>query len=230
MTATIPIEELREFDTCAIANAIEKLKVRLHNEGYTEPGLAAITLPDARVIGYATTSRVKSSNPPALGGAYYDRSDWWNSTERMPAPRIAVVEDVDERPGVSSVAGEVHASVLRALKCDGLITNGAIRDIPGLKAMNFPVFAGRIALSHGYTHVVEFGTPVEIFGLRIRQGDLLMADCHGAIAIPTEIAAELPKLATEIRRRERRIIDFCRSGAFSIAKLRDLIKENEQSA
>jgi regulator of RNase E activity RraA len=66
--------------------------------------------------------------------------------------------------------------------------------------------------------------PVEIFGLRIRPGDLLYADCHGVISIPLEIAAELPEVAGEIRAQEARIIDVCLSPDFSPEKLLDVIK------
>jgi regulator of RNase E activity RraA len=68
-------------------------------------------------------------------------------------------------------------------------------------------------------HVVDFGAPVEIFGLSIRSGDLLYADIHGVVSIPLEIAARIPAMALEIRAEERQIIDLCRSSEFSLEKL-----------
>ena len=71
----------------------------------------------------------------------------------------------------------------------------------------------------GYTHSVDFGQPVEIFGLQVRAGDLLYADCHGVVSIPLDIAPELPEVAARIRSKEQRIVQVCLSPGFSTEKL-----------
>jgi 4-hydroxy-4-methyl-2-oxoglutarate aldolase len=76
-------------------------------------------------------------------------------------------------------------------------------------------------------HVVEYGTPVEIFGLNIHSGALLYADCHGVVSIPLEIAEELPKVASQLHAKERRIIDVCQSADFSPERLLDAIKSTQ---
>jgi regulator of RNase E activity RraA len=68
-------------------------------------------------------------------------------------------------------------------------------------------------------HIVDFGAPVEIFGLPIRSGDLLFADCHGVVSIPLGIAARIPGVASEIRAKEQAIIDLCESPEFSVERL-----------
>ena len=214
-----PLEAIRQFDTCTIANAIEQFGVRLRNEGYTRPGLACVTGGFPSVIGYAATFVVRSADPPMTGEAYPDRTDWWNSIQRVPTPRVAVFQDLDVAHGASSVVGAVHAAILRAFDCVGVVTNGAVRDLPEVAAMQFPMFAPSAAVSHGYTHIVEHGSPVEILGLRVCAGDLLFADCHGVISIPREIAAEVPAVAARIRAHERHIMDLCASPEFSPEKL-----------
>jgi len=55
----------------------------------------------------------------------------------------------------------------------------------------------------------------------------LYADCHGVISIPLEIAAELPKVAGEIRARGGAPSSMsCRSPDFSPGKLLDVIKDD----
>ena len=76
-----------------------------------------------------------------------------------------------------------------------MVTNGSVRDAPAVAEMEFPMFAGSVSVSHSYIHLVAFGEPVEIFGLKIRSGDLLYGDCHGVISIPISIAAEIPGVA-----------------------------------
>lgn len=46
-------------------------------------------------------------------------------------------------------------------------------------------------ISHAYIHMVEAGTAVDICGMTVCPGDLIHADSHGAIVIPSEIAGEL---------------------------------------
>ena len=222
------LEAIRQFDTCNISNAIEKFGVRLRNEGYTRPGLQCVTGGFPRLLGYAATARIRSSDPPLTGNSYLDRTDWWVGIQSLPAPRIAVIQDLHAESGLGSVVGEVHAAVLKALQCQGVITNGTVRDIPAVASMQFPMFARAPAVSHAYSHIVDYGEPVRIFGLEIRPGDLLFADCHGVISIPHEIAARLPEVAARTRVQERRIIDVCQSPEFSAEKLLEAIRTTDR--
>jgi regulator of RNase E activity RraA len=223
------LEAILEYDTCSIANAIERFGVRLRNEGFTRPGLDCLTGTDQRVLGYAATFRVKSADQPVTGGQFRDRTDWWDQIRNMPLPKIAVFQNIDEGSNAGACVGEVHAAILKAFGCSGLISDGSVRDISGIKKLGgFSVFASSVSVSHSYMHIVDFGTPVSIFGLSVRQGDLLYADCHGVLAIPIGIAAELPKVAETLRSQERRIIELCKSADFSPEKLIQVIRENEQ--
>jgi regulator of RNase E activity RraA len=221
------LEAILRFDTCTIANAIECFGVRLRNEGFTRPGLSPVTGPDERIIGYAATFRVKTSDPPVIGGRFDDRTDWWSKIGHLPLPRIAVFEDLNGGEQGACI-GEVHGAILKAFGCGGVITNGLVRDIFGLRKQGLPVFAKSATVSHAFAHIVDFGVPVDILGLHVHQGDLLYADCHGVLAIPIEIAAELPEAAARIRSREQNIIEVCRSADFSPDKLLQAIRENDQ--
>jgi regulator of RNase E activity RraA len=153
------------------------------------------------------------------GNAYVDRTDWWEAIGLLPVPRIAVFEDLDVAASGASTIGEVHAAILKAFHCAGVITNGSVRDVPGVSRMQFPMFASAVSVSHSYMHIVDFGAPVEIFGLQIRSGDLLYADVHGVVSIPLEIAARVPEAASELRAKEQEIVDLCQSPKFSLEKL-----------
>jgi 4-hydroxy-4-methyl-2-oxoglutarate aldolase len=219
------LDAIRRLGTCAVANAIEVFNVRLRNEGFTWPGLRCVTGDHPPMLGYAATCRVKTENPPLTGHSYYDRTDWWDAIELLPTPRVAVIQDIDSTPGHGSSVGEVHAAILRALSCEGVVTNGSVRDVPAGSAMQFPMFARGVSVSHSYIHMVDFGEPVEICGLAIRPGDLLYGDCHGLLSIPIEIAAEIPRVADKIARERKSIIDLCRSREFSLDKLRKQVRQ-----
>ena len=221
------LESILLFDTCAIANAIEQFDVRLRNCGFTTPGLRCLMDGFPKVLGYAATFRFRSAEPPMTGKhSLMDRSDWWKEIKKLPAPLIAVIEDVDLKPGAGSSVGEVHAAILKAFGCIAAITNGAVRDLPAVSAMNFPLFAKSLAVSHSYSHVVDFGQPVSIFGLDVQPGDLLYADCHGVVSIPASIAAQVAAVASLNRAKELRIVQACQSPDFSEEMLLHTIQSN----
>jgi len=153
------------------------------------------------------------------GNKYLDRTDWWEAIERLPVPRLVVIQDLDFAAGGGATMGEVQAAILKALHCEGVITNGAVRDVPGVSRMQFPMFASAVSVSHAYMHVVDYGAPVEIFGLPVRCGDLLYADVHGVLSIPIEIAGRIPEIAASISAREKELINLCQSPEFSLEKL-----------
>ena len=222
---TDQLEAIRQFDTCAVLNAVETFGVRLRNAGYARPGLQWLFASIPSVIGYAATLKVKSSNPPMRGSVFEDRTDWWRDLQGHSEPLLAVIQDVDEDAGVGSVAGEVHAAIMQRLGCAGMVTNGSVRDLGALEEMGFACSACSVSPSHAYGHTVGHSCTVEILGLIINPGDLLMADRHGLISIPGEIAAEIPAVAESLRTREHRLIEYCRRADFSLDQLREEVNQ-----
>jgi len=128
--------------------------------------------------------------------------------------------------GLGSLLGAVHVNILRALGCAGAVTNGSVRDLPAARKLGFHLFAGSVSVSHAYVHIVEFGVPVEIGGLKIQSGDLLHGDLHGVQSIPLEVADKIPPAAAEIIAREQELITLCQSKDFSIEKLRAAVAKD----
>jgi regulator of RNase E activity RraA len=218
------VDALQAFDTCTVSNAIEHFHVRTRNEGFVNGSVRCIFPHFPPRIGYAVTARIRTSSTPIAGRWYYERMDFWSYLLTVPAPRFIVAEDVDHMPGLGALFGEIHASISKALGTSAYVTNGAVRDLPGIEAAGIQVFAGNVAVSHAYAHIVEFGEPVEIGGLQIKPGDLLHGDVHGIHSIPFSIAEEIPLVATEMMKKEKELIDFCRSPDFSFEKLTEKIQ------
>jgi len=227
------LEQFRQFSTCLVSSAIETFHVRLPNTGFTDGSIRCIFEGRPPMIGYAATARMRSSNPRMDAGKsydYYDRTDWWNHILSIPAPRVVVMEDVDDPPGVGAFFGEVHANILLALGCIGAITNGSVRDVPEIRPTEFQMFAGSVSVSHAYAHVFDFGGKVRVGGLDIRPGELVHADCHGVQTIPLEIADKVPAAVREIRQRRQQLVGLRRSADFSLEKLRQAIRDTVLTA
>lgn len=221
------LDQFRRLDTCAVSNAVERLAIRLRNEGFTDRRVRCLfeDLPPA--VGYAVTATIRCSAPPLVGHTYADRTDWWNAILNTPAPRIVVVQDVDDQPGLGAFVGEVHANILRALDCVAYLTNGTVRDLPAVREIGLLTFAAGTTPSHAFVHIVGFGAPVEVGGLTVTPGDLLVADRHGVVSVPPEIATRIPRIVAEMRVRERQVIEYCRGRDFSVEKLRELVADFE---
>jgi 4-hydroxy-4-methyl-2-oxoglutarate aldolase len=217
------LEAIRCLDTCSVSNAIETFDLRLRNEGFADARVRCVFPHLPPVIGYAVTGRIRCGEPPMSGGTYFDRTDWWNYLITIPQPRIVVMEDVDSRPGIGAMIGEVHANILKALGCTAYVSNGGVRDLQGVEPLGFQFFAGNVAVSHAYAHISDFGGTVEIGGLKIVSGDLLHGDRHGLQSVPTSIAARIPAVADRLRREDERVIALCKSPDFSVDRLRQTV-------
>ena len=171
------------------------------------------------MLGYAVTGRIRTSEPPMKGSCYFDRMDWWSYLASLPEPRVMVIEDIDDPPGVGAFVGEIHAAIGKALNCVGCVTNGAVRDLVSVKALGFSLFAGSVAVSHSYAHIIDFGGPVEVGGLIVRPGELIHGDRNGVHVIPLEVAEAVPGVARRIQDEERELMGFCRSRDFSLQEL-----------
>ena len=217
------LEILRRLDACMLANAIETFGVRLRNEGFTDCSIHCSFRNYPRCWATPPRSRSVVPLPPTADNPYPDRTDWWDYVLSLPGPRVVVVEDVATKVGLGSLLGSVHVNILRALGCVGAVTNGAVRDLPAAEQMGFPLFSGSISVSHAYVHIVEFGTPVQIGGLKIQSRDLVHGDLHGVQTIPSEIAAKVPLAAAEIIAQNQELIALCQGGDFSLEKLRAVV-------
>jgi 4-hydroxy-4-methyl-2-oxoglutarate aldolase len=223
--SSVNLEKLKDFDSCTVSNAIERLNVRLRNEGFLS-GVARCRFPKLPpMVGYAATARIRTASPPMSHRCYYDRMDWWNYVASLPKPRIMVLQDADHNAGLGAFVGEIHAAIGVALNCVGCVTNGAVRDLPAVEEMGFQMFANHTSVSHAYAHIEDFGEPVEIGGLKIVSGDLLHGDRHGIVNIPLSVAAEVSVEACKIKDEEHELVDFCRSPRFSLRELAERIQD-----
>jgi 4-hydroxy-4-methyl-2-oxoglutarate aldolase len=215
---------LQDLDACSVANAIETFDTRLRNEGFADRSVQCLTPGIGSMVGYAATLQVRGSAPPMASGAYADRSDWWDYVLALPEPRVLVIQDVADRPGLCALVGEVHMSILKALGCVGVVTNGVVRDLPASRAAGFHTFAGGLTVSHGYIHVVNVGRPVIVGGMAIHSGDLLHGDEHGVQSVPLDAAAGIPQVVSRQKSTEQAILALCRSPEFSVERLRALLE------
>ncbi len=220
------LETLKQIPSPTIANAIEMFDIRPRNEGFIGPEVRCLFPGLGRMVGYAFTATI-AADLPASKGRSLARSDYWMSTQTIRAPRIAVLQDLDNPPGRGSFWGEVNSNIHRSLGFVGMITNGGARDLEEMEALGFFAFAGCPSVSHSYVHLVDFGAAVRVGGAVVTPGNLLHGDRHGVVIIPGEIAGRVAQAAAKVEAAERKLISFCQGQDFSIEGLRQAYKSLE---
>ena len=189
------LRKLAEFDTPTICNALEMVAPERRARGFTAQPLVCARPELPPIVGYARTTTIRAKEPsgrdPAAAGRL--QMEYYQYVESGgPQPGISVIQDLDGADaGFGAFWGEVHTHVHRGLGCLGVVTDGSIRDLD-MCAEGFQLLAGKVGPSHAYVHVVDFGGQVSVADMRVASGDLIHADRHGAVVIPTEVAADIP--------------------------------------
>ena len=216
------IDAIRRFTVPTLANAIETYGVMPANQGYCNAAMCCRFPEMGLMLGYAVTARVSSDLPPSKTRPAIHEPDYWRFIAAQPGPKVAVVQDIDSPPA-GAMWGEWNANVHKALGCIGMVTEGAARDLDGVRKLNFQFFSTCILPTHANGAFIDYGGSVRVAGLEVQMGVLLAGDQHGVILIPQSIALfELAGVAAEIDRLESEIFAFCQSPDFSVEGLAKL--------
>lgn len=218
------INALRAFDTPTVCNALELIVPERRATGFTTEHLFCADPSLPSFVGFARTATIRAVAPSALPAdeqqarrtAYYE----YVAHAAMPGVAgVSVIQDLDPVPGTGAFWGEVNSAIHKGLGCDGVVTNGSIRDLDE-RAPGFQMLAGKVGPSHAHVHVVEFGCDVNVFGMLVRDGDLVHADKHGAVVVPEAAVARIPGVVDLLVRREAVVLECARADNFDIEKLK----------
>jgi regulator of RNase E activity RraA len=219
-TAGTHLDALGEWDTPALSNALDALRLRPFNTGYTDGSVHRITSggPGAHGImaGRAVTARMVAREPGEDG---IPVSRLHKAVSEIDGPVVVVVEDLDQPPGEGAFLGEVNGSLLAALGIAGLITNGRVRDAGDLRRLPYPVYAAGLCVARSYMRLTEVGTTVTVAGMMVAPGDILHGDEHGVLNIPAAALPDIIAKAEVIREDEKRVVGWSKSAEFSIPGL-----------
>ena len=215
------LETLRQWDVPTICNGLEIVLPERRAIGFTVEPMIAVDPKAPPIAGLARTGTIRAKEPPR--GKVADRLEWYDYVANADLPTVVVLQDIDHPAGFGAYWGEVQSNVHKALGARGCVTNGSFRDLTAW-APGFQMIGGRVGPSHAHVHMVDFGKPVTVFGMQAAHDDVIVADYHGAVVVPAEAVKKLPTAIDLVARREKVILDICKSPDFSPAKLRDAIK------
>lgn len=100
----------------------------------------------------------------------------------------------------SSYWGDHRSYCAKMMKAEGVVVDGAFRDLEGCEEVGFPVYAkGLTCGTAGKSGVGQINVPVSCGGIIVRPGDIIAGDVNGVCVIRPEEAEDI------LKRTERKV-------------------------
>lgn len=207
------LDALRTYDTPTLANALDGLVDRPANTGYTRLPVHSVLPGLPPMVGFAVTATIRSETPFSDREAKANAMlPLYDAVAAVDGPKIVVVQDLDR--GSGCLWGEVNSTICSAMGCEGVVTDGLVRDVPDVEALGFRYLARGVGVARAWVAIDETDVPVTVGGASFTPGDVVHADRHGALVIPADAVAALPAAADSVMDRERRLLDWVNSDDF----------------
>jgi 4-hydroxy-4-methyl-2-oxoglutarate aldolase len=113
--------------------------------------------------------------------------------------------------------GEVMTTAALAAGCGGLVIDGAVRDSNRIAELGFPVFSSGLSIQGtSKTKTGQIGAPVTVGGVIVRDGDLIIGDEDGLVAVPADRLDTAFELSQQRADKEERLLSEIRNGATTL--------------
>jgi regulator of RNase E activity RraA len=204
------LEHYTALDSAAVSDALDALDL--------PPGQAGF-LPvwgTPKIVGFAVTVQLEPYIPGPSGAHI-------GATAVADANSSNVIVVANEgRTDVSCWGGLLSLGAsLNGVR--GVVADGACRDVHEAREIGFPVFAkGRIpATARGRLQQRSTGEPVQLGGVTVTPGDLVLADETGVVVVPSSHLDEVLERAQGVAAREQAIAADLRAGVALHEAMRD---------
>jgi 4-hydroxy-4-methyl-2-oxoglutarate aldolase len=196
------LARLAALDSCACSDAMDRLGI-----AGVARGLRGLTIA-RRVTGPVITVQLGPDGGRARSGRHL-------GTAAIDAARPGDVIAVAAGGRVDAAGwGGVLALAASVRQVSGVIVDGACRDVDETAALGLPVYALAAvpATARGRHAEVGWNAPVQLAGVSVSPGDLVVADGSGVVFLPAAQAAEIIAAAEEVAEREAAMARRLRAG------------------
>jgi regulator of RNase E activity RraA len=133
---------------------------------------------DTKIIGPASTVFLAPPHPDTPAASMY-------GTIREQAPGNVLV--VDGGGWDANFTGDNNGECARRQGLVGIVVNGGSRDVAGFRAIGMPLFCTGAETRIGKVQITGVNVPIEVGGVTIRPGDIIVADEDGVMSIPASL-------------------------------------------
>jgi 2-keto-4-pentenoate hydratase/2-oxohepta-3-ene-1,7-dioic acid hydratase in catechol pathway/regulator of RNase E activity RraA len=198
---------LREVSTAT-------LTVQLTRRGIQTTFLTGLapTRPDLRMVGYARTLRyvaIRADVRESMQGS----EDAQKRAIESVSPGDVLVMEARGEAGAGTI-GDILAARVLARGGAGIVTDGGVRDTPGVTELDVPTYYGAAnASSLWNAHIpLDVDVPITCAGVLVMPGDVIVGDAEGVVVLPFKLAEEIAHAALEVERREAFALERVKAG------------------
>lgn len=190
------------------------LTVQLDRRGVQSTFLTGLgpTRPDLRMVGYAHTLRyvaIRADVREAMKGS----EDAQKRAVESVSPGDVLIMEARNETGAGTI-GDILAARVLARGGAGIVTDGGVRDTPGVTELDIPTYY-RIAngASLWSAHMpLDVGVPITCGGALVMPGDVVVGDAEGVVILPAALAEEIAHDAHEVEQRESFALERVKAG------------------
>jgi regulator of RNase E activity RraA len=155
------------------------------------------TIPGRTIVGPALTVRniAQRADPLAAARAHVNKMAEFEAHNLAQEGDVLVIQgvaNVSNMGGISAQTGKRQGEI-------GAVVMGGVRDIAHSRAVGYPVWSSGVTPVTGKWRIetVEINGAVQIGGVRVMPGDLVVADDSGVCFIPRDNILEVLELAEQ---------------------------------
>lgn len=206
------LPRLATLDSCAVSDALDHLRL---------PGATIGIVPlwgRPKLVGRVRTIAMRD----ALGDVGGDQPHIATATISDAGPGDVIAISNQGRVDVSCW-GDILTAAAQYRGIEGVVIDGASRDLDAVAEAEFPVFARGAVMRTARGRLAEesHDVPIVIAGVPVVPGDLVIADGSGVVFIPESRADEVIALATKLARRQNLMREAVAAGSSVVDVMRD---------
>jgi regulator of RNase E activity RraA len=204
------VAELGRFDTPQISDLMNRL--------YTMAAeIRNLTNPTLRILGPACTVKVYPGDNLMV-----------HKSLDVARPGDVIVVDTGASSQTAAL-GDLVSTKARHRRIAGLVVDGMVRDLPGIRDLeDFPVFArGVTPIGPLHRGPGEINHPVCVGGIVVHPGDIVVGDLNGVVVVPRDFAQELLDRLLTRTGAEADYTEAVRRGEFSNAWVDRILEESD---
>lgn len=215
------IEQLREFEAALIAESMAAMGCREPEKYYVGSMVRRMMDRKGLTAGVALVLEADTSTP----GEKPSFPDYWDCLTRITEteePVMLIMKTVGSRPEHECVCGDGMCKALDAAGGVAIVTDGPVRDLEGISKTGIDIYASGTVTDHATIISYRWSQgPVDIGGVSMENGDLIIGDNDGVIKLPREYHAGIVEACLLSRDFESRVHTFWRRSDKSPAEKKE---------
>lgn len=187
------VDRLSALDTCAVSDALDSIGAGGAVSGLTRRATSAT------IAGRVRTVQLAAGKPADGSGSHL-------GTRSIVEAGDSDVIVVEQRSGIEAAGwGGVLATAAKHRGIRGVIVEGPARDIDEYERIGLPVFSRSTTprTARGRIHQAATDVEIQVGGVAVAPGDLVIADGTGVVFVPADVAGEVIAAAEKIVAREQ---------------------------